>query len=151
MLLGGLTIPIALFMGFYLRLIRPGRVMEVTAIGVVLLLLAIIGGGFVEEMGLANALTLSKETLTLCLVVYGFIASILPVWMLLTPRDYLSTFMKIGVIVLLAVGLVLANPPLANEAITEFGREGTGPVFAGKLFPFVSSPSPVAPSPDSTR
>jgi carbon starvation protein len=133
----GLTIPIALFMGFYLRFLRPGRVMEVTAIGVVLLLLAIIGGGLVEEMGLANALTLSKETLTLCLVVYGFIASILPVWMLLAPRDYLSTFMKVGVIVLFAVGLVLANPPLANEAITEFGREGTGPVFAGKLFPFV--------------
>ena len=131
----GLTIPIALFMGFYLRFIRPGRVMEVTAIGVVLLLLAIIGGGFVEEMGLASALTLSKETLTLCLVVYGFIASILPVWMLLTPRDYLSTFMKIGVIVLLAVGLVLANPPLANEAITEFGREGTGPVFCREAVP----------------
>ena len=133
----GLTIPIALFMGFYLRFLRPGRVMEVTAIGVTLLLLAIIGGGFVEQMGLANALTLSKETLTLCLVVYGFVASILPVWMLLTPRDYLSTFMKIGVIVLLAIGLVLANPLLENEAITEFGRQGTGPVFAGKLFPFV--------------
>src|ERR671917_2601974 len=115
----GLTIPIALFMGFYLRYIRPGRVMEVTAIGVVLLLLAIIGGGFVAEMGLANALTLSKETLTIGLVVYGFIASILPVWMLLTPRDYLSTFMKIGVIVLLAVGVVLAAPVLQNEAVTD--------------------------------
>src|ERR671917_1482546 len=115
----GLTIPIALFMGFYLRFIRPGRVMEVTAIGVVLLLLAIIGGGFVAEMGLANALTLSKETLTIGLVVYGFIASILPVWMLLTPRDYLSTFMKIGVIVLLAVGVVLAAPVLQNEAVTD--------------------------------
>ena len=111
--------------------------MEVTAIGVVLLLLAIIGGGFVEEMGLASTLTLSKETLTLCLVVYGFIASILPVWMLLTPRDYLSTFMKIGVIVLLAVGLVLANPPLRTRQSPSSGVEGTGPVFAGKLFPFV--------------
>ena len=111
----GLTIPIALFMGFYLRFIRPGRVMEVTAIGVALLLLAIIGGGYVDEMGLADALTLSPETLTLCLVVYGFVASILPVWMLLTPRDYLSTFMKIGVIVLLAVGLVIANPLLAER------------------------------------
>lgn len=133
----GLTIPIALFMGFYLRRIRPGRVMEVTIIGVTLLLLAIIGGGYVDEMGLAEALTLSKEQLTLGLVLYGFIASILPVWMLLTPRDYLSTFMKIGVIALLAVGLLLAAPSLQNEAITDFALEGTGPVFAGKLFPFV--------------
>ena len=132
-----LTIPIALFMGFYLRQIRPGRVMEVTAIGVGLLLLAIIGGGYVDQMGLTEALTLSKEQLTLGLVVYGFVASILPVWMLLTPRDYLSTFMKIGVIVLLAVGLVFAAPVLQNEAVTDFAIEGTGPVFAGKLFPFV--------------
>ena len=133
----GLTIPIALFMGYYLRVLRPGRVSEVTAIGVALLLLAIIGGGYVEQMGLEEALTLSKEQLTLGLVVYGFIASILPVWMLLTPRDYLSTFMKIGVIVLLAVGLVLAAPVLQQEAVTDFAIEGTGPVFAGKLFPFV--------------
>ncbi|MBG6097858.1 carbon starvation CstA family protein [Nocardioides sp. WG-D5] len=133
----GLTIPIALFMGFYLRYLRPGRVSEVTVIGVALLLLAIIGGGYVEEMGLADALTLSHETLVVCLVVYGFIASILPVWMLLTPRDYLSTFMKVGVIVLLAVGLVLAAPALQNEAVTDFATNGAGPVFAGKLFPFV--------------
>jgi carbon starvation protein len=133
----GLTIPIALFMGFYLRHLRPGRVAEVTAIGVGLLLLAIVGGGYVEQMGLESALTLSPEQLTLGLVVYGFVASVLPVWMLLTPRDYLSTFMKIGVIVLLAVGLLFAAPVLQNEAITDFAIEGTGPVFAGKLFPFV--------------
>jgi carbon starvation protein len=132
-----LTIPIALFMGFYLRYLRPGRVAEVTAIGVVLLLLAIIGGGYVEQMGLEEALTLSKETLVVALVLYGFVASILPVWMLLTPRDYLSTFMKIGVIVLLAIALVIAAPVLQNEAVTDFAIEGTGPVFAGKLFPFV--------------
>ena len=132
-----LTIPIALFMGFYLRHLRPGRVAEVIAIGVGLLLLAIIGGGYVEQLGLDDALTLSKEQLTLGLVVYGFVASILPVWMLLTPRDYLSTFMKVGVIVLLAVGLLLAAPVLQNEAVTDFAIEGTGPVFAGKLFPFV--------------
>ena len=132
-----LTIPIALFMGYYLRHLRPGRVGEVTAIGVGLLLLAIMGGGYVDEMGLADALTLSKEQLTLGLVIYGFVASILPVWMLLTPRDYLSTFMKIGVIVLLAVGLLFAAPVLQNDAVTDFAREGTGPVFAGKLFPFV--------------
>jgi carbon starvation protein len=132
-----LTIPIALFMGFYVRHIRPGRVMEVTAIGVTLLLIAIAGGSYVDEMGIADAFTLSKESLTICLAVYGFVASILPVWMLLTPRDYLSTFMKIGVIVLLAVGLVLAAPVLQNEAVTPWAVDGTGPVFAGKLFPFV--------------
>ncbi|MCY7399460.1 MAG: carbon starvation protein A [Nocardioides sp.] len=133
----GLTIPIALFMGVYLRYLRPGRVLEATAIGVVLLLLAIIGGGYVETWGLEGPLTLSKETLTICLVVYGFVASILPVWMLLTPRDYLSTFMKIGVIVLLAVGMILATPVLQNDAVSSFATEGNGPVFAGKLFPFL--------------
>ncbi|WP_205314665.1 carbon starvation CstA family protein [Nocardioides houyundeii] len=133
----GLTIPIALFMGFYLRHLRPGRVFEVTLIGVALLLAAIVGGGYVDQLGLEGALTLTKEQLTLALVVYGFVASILPVWMLLTPRDYLSTFMKVGVIVLLAVGLVLAAPSLQQEAVTDFAREGNGPVFAGKLFPFV--------------
>ncbi len=132
----GLTIPIALFMGFYLRYLRPGRVLETTAIGVVLLLLAIVGGGYVDQLGLGDALTLSKEHLVIALVVYGFVASILPVWMLLTPRDYLSTFMKIGVIVLLAVGLVIAAPTLQADAVTSFAVDGDGPVFAGKLFPF---------------
>ncbi|WP_380168797.1 carbon starvation CstA family protein [Jannaschia sp. R86511] len=132
-----LTIPIALFMGVYLRIIRPGRVLEATGIGVVLLLLAIVGGGYVEAWGLGDALTLTPETLVVALVVYGFVASVLPVWMLLTPRDYLSTFMKIGVIVLLAVALLLARPVLANEAVTSFATEGDGPVFAGSLFPFV--------------
>lgn len=132
-----LTIPIALFMGVYLRVIRPGRVLEATAIGVVLLLLAIVGGGWVQSSGLAGTFTLSKETLVVALVVYGFVASVLPVWMLLTPRDYLSTFMKIGVIVLLAVALLLARPVLANQAVTDFALEGDGPVFAGSLFPFV--------------
>ena len=131
----GLTIPIALFMGFYLRHLRPGRVAEVTAIGVGLLLLAIIGGGYVEEMGLADALTLSKEQLTLGLVIYGFVASILPVWMLLTPRDYLSTFMKVGVIVLLAVGLMLAAPVLQNEAVTDFAHRGHRPGLRRQALP----------------
>ncbi|GAA4981108.1 carbon starvation CstA family protein [Kineococcus glutinatus] len=132
-----LTVPIALFMGVYLRTIRPGRVLEATGIGVVLLLAAIIGGGYVEQLGLAESLTLSKESLVVALVVYGFVASVLPVWLLLTPRDYLSTFMKVGVIVLLAAALLLARPVLANDAITTFAREGNGPVFAGSLFPFV--------------
>ena len=133
----GMTIPIALFMGVYLRRIRPGQVLEATAIGVALLLLAIVGGGIIDDTSLGESLTLSKEWLVLALVVYGFVASVLPVWLLLTPRDYLSTFMKIGVIVLLAVGLVISRPVLQNEAVTEFATEGTGPVFAGKLFPFV--------------
>ena len=132
----GLTIPIALLMGFYLRR-RPGAVLQVTAIGVVLLLLAIAGGSYVEEMGLEGALTLEKETITLLLIVYGFVASILPVWMLLTPRDYLSTFMKVGVIVLLAVGLILAAPKLSAPGVSDFATSGEGPVFAGKVFPFV--------------
>ena len=132
-----LTIPIALFMGVYLRRLRPGRVLEATGIGVALLLLAIIGGGWIEDTALGDALTLSKEWLVLALVIYGFVASVLPVWLLLTPRDYLSTFMKIGVIVLLAISLIVARPVLQAEAVTDFAREGTGPVFAGSLFPFV--------------
>ncbi len=133
----GLTIPIALFMGFYLRYLRPGRVLEVTGIGVALLLFAIISGGWIANTGLGDTLTLSKETLTVALVVYGFVASVLPVWMLLTPRDYLSTFMKVGVIVLLAIGLVIAAPSLKAPPLSDFALPGTGPVFSGSLFPFV--------------
>ncbi len=132
-----MTIPIALFMGFYLRVLRPGRVMETTAIGVALLLLAIVAGGWVQDSSLAGAFTLSPETLALCLIGYGFFASVLPVWMLLAPRDYLSTFMKIGTIALLAVGIVVTLPLMQNEPVTKFASSGEGPVFAGALFPFV--------------
>ncbi|WP_326636001.1 carbon starvation protein A [Streptosporangium sp. NBC_01755] len=132
-----MTIPIALFMGFYQRVLRPGRVMETTVIGVVLLLLAIVGGSWVQESAWADAFTLSPQTLVICLVIYGFLASVLPVWMLLAPRDYLSTFMKVGTIGLLAVGVIIVAPPLQNEAITKFAVSGTGPVFAGSLFPFL--------------
>ena len=132
-----MTIPIALFMGFYMRVIRPGRVLETTAIGVGLLMLAIVAGGWVDDSSWADTFTLSPETLAICLVVYGFFASVLPVWMLLAPRDYLSTFMKIGVILMLAVGIVVTAPMLENEAVTEFASSGEGPVFAGALFPFV--------------
>ncbi len=132
-----MTIPIALFMGFYMRVIRPGRVLETTLIGVALLLLAIVAGGWVDQSGLADTFTLSPEALTFWLIGYGFLASVLPVWMLLAPRDYLSTFMKVGVIGLLAIGVFIAAPMLQNEAITDFAREGNGPVFAGSLFPFV--------------
>jgi carbon starvation protein len=134
-----MTIPIAFFMGFYLRVLRPGRVIETTAIGVALLLLAIVAGGWVQEAdgALAEFFTLSPETLVICLIVYGFAASVLPVWMLLAPRDYLSTFMKIGTIALLALGIVFTLPVLQNESVSEFATSGDGPVFAGSLFPFV--------------
>jgi carbon starvation protein len=133
-----MTIPIAFFMGFYMRLIRPGKVIETTAIGVVLLLVAIVAGGFIDDSeSLSEFFTLSPETLVICLVIYGFLASVLPVWMLLAPRDYLSTFMKIGTIVLLAIGILVTLPVLENEAVTDFASSGEGPVFAGALFPFV--------------
>jgi carbon starvation protein len=132
-----MTIPIALFMGFYMRNIRPGRVVETSLIGVALLLLAIVAGGWVQNSSWAEAFTLDPRTLVICLVVYGFAASVLPVWMLLAPRDYLSTFMKIGTIVLLALGVIFTAPTLQTAAFTEFAFTGTGPVFAGSLFPFV--------------
>ncbi|MEV4158658.1 carbon starvation CstA family protein [Nonomuraea dietziae] len=132
-----MTIPIALFMGFYLRTIRPGRVVETTVIGVALLILAIIAGGWVQESSWAATFTLSPSALALWLIAYGFVAAVLPVWMLLAPRDYLSTFMKIGTIVLLAVGVAITLPSLQNTAFTEFAFTGKGPVFAGSLFPFV--------------
>jgi carbon starvation protein len=132
-----MTIPIALFMGFYMRSIRPGRVVETSLIGVALLLLAIVAGGWVQNSSWAEAFTLDPRTLVICLVIYGFAASVLPVWMLLAPRDYLSTFMKIGTIVLLALGVVFTAPVLNTAAFTEFAFSGDGPVFAGSLFPFV--------------
>ncbi|NRQ31454.1 carbon starvation protein A [Nonomuraea sp. NN258] len=132
-----MTIPIALFMGFYLRVLRPGRVVETTAIGVALLLLAIVAGGWVQESSWAPIFTLSPSALSLWLIAYGFIAAVLPVWMLLAPRDYLSTFMKIGTIALIAVGIAITMPVMKTTAFTEFAFNGEGPVFAGSLFPFV--------------
>ncbi|MFF5186077.1 carbon starvation CstA family protein [Streptomyces sp. NPDC000345] len=132
-----MTIPIALFMGFYLRYLRPGRVVETSFIGVALLLLAILGGGWVQNSSLAGYFVWSPTTLVFCLVGYGFVASVLPVWMLLAPRDYLSTFMKVGTIALMAVGVVIAAPTLKAGAVTEFASTGAGPVFAGSLFPFL--------------
>ncbi|MBE1547045.1 carbon starvation protein [Mycobacterium sp. OAS707] len=133
-----MTIPIALFMGVYLRFLRPGRVSEVSLIGVVLLLLAVISGGWVAETSWgADWFTLSKVALSWCIIIYGFAASVLPVWLLLAPRDYLSTFMKVGTIALLAIGILLARPIMEAPAISQFATKGTGPVFAGSLFPFL--------------
>ncbi len=132
-----MTIPIALFMGFYMRSIRPGRVIETSLIGVALLLLAIVAGGWVQNSSWADTFTLAPTTLVIFLIIYGFAASVLPVWMLLAPRDYLSTFMKIGTIALLAIGVIFTAPVLNTDAFTEFAFTGAGPVFAGSLFPFV--------------
>ncbi|MGW1715188.1 carbon starvation CstA family protein [Streptomyces sp. NPDC002156] len=132
-----MTIPIALFMGFWMHVVRPGRVVETSLIGVALLLLAIVGGSWIQNSSLADTFTLSPTTLVFCLVGYGFVASVLPVWMLLAPRDYLSTFMKIGTIALLAVGVVMAAPVMRADAVSDFASSGAGPVFAGSLFPFL--------------
>ncbi|BBZ34538.1 carbon starvation CstA family protein [Mycolicibacterium confluentis] len=133
-----MTIPIAIFMGLYLRFLRPGRVSEVSLIGVVLLLLAVVSGGWVAETAWgADWFTLSKVTLSWCIIIYGLAASVLPVWLLLAPRDYLSTFMKVGTIALLAVGILLARPLMEAPAISQFATRGDGPVFAGSLFPFL--------------
>ncbi|MDQ3862305.1 MAG: carbon starvation protein A, partial [Actinomycetota bacterium] len=133
-----MTIPIAVLMGFYLRFLRPGRVLEVSLIGVGLLILAIIGGGWIAESSpYAAAWTFTPNQLTLALIIYGFVASVLPVWVLLAPRDYLSTFMKIGTIALLAIGIAITLPPMHMPRFTEFAFNGQGPVFAGQLFPFV--------------
>lgn len=132
-----MTIPIALFMGFYLRVLRPGKVAEVSVIGVVLLVIAIMAGGWVQDSSWASVFTLSPSALALWLIAYGFIAAVLPVWMLLAPRDYLSTFMKIGTIALMAVGILVTMPAMQNSAFTDFAFNGEGPVFAGSLFPFV--------------
>jgi carbon starvation protein len=133
-----MTIPIAILMGVYLRFLRPGRVIEVSLIGVALLILAIIGGGWISESSpFADAWTFSGNQITFALIAYGFIASVLPVWVLLAPRDYLSTFMKIGTILLLAIGIAITLPAMQMPRVTEFASTGEGPVFAGPLFPFV--------------
>jgi carbon starvation protein len=133
-----MTIPIAIFMGLYLRFLRPGRVSEVTLLGVALLLLAIVSGNWVAQTAWgAEWFSLSPVVLSWCIIVYGFAASVLPVWFLLAPRDYLSTFMKVGTIALLAIGIAIARPVMAAPAVSQFAASGTGPVFAGSLFPFL--------------
>ncbi|MGA7695237.1 MAG: carbon starvation CstA family protein [Candidatus Sulfotelmatobacter sp.] len=131
-----MTMPIALLMGVYLRRIRPGKVLEVSGLGFVLVLAAIWGGQYVSQNAvLARMFTFSAPTLAILIMIYGFAASALPVWLLLAPRDYLSTFVKLGTIALLGVGIVALHPTLHMPALTRF-VDGTGPVFAGKIFPF---------------
>ena len=130
------TIPIALFMGVYMRYLRPGKIMEVSIIGFVLMMAAIIFGENIAQSSLAPLFTLDGKQLVWALVIYGFVASVLPVWLLLAPRDYLSTFLKIGVIAGLALAIVFTMPDLKMPAVTQF-VDGTGPVFKGSLFPFL--------------
>jgi carbon starvation protein len=131
-----MTIPIALLMGVYLRRLRPGRVLETSAIGFVLVLAAIWGGQWASQHpAVAKYFTMTAPALAIAIILYGFAASALPVWLLLAPRDYLSTFVKLGTIGLLALGIVAMHPTLHMPPLTRF-IDGTGPVFAGKIFPF---------------
>ena len=133
-----MTIPIALFMGCYLRFLRPRRVAEVSLIGFALLMLAVASGDWVSETSWgASWLNLSAVAVSWLIISYGFVASVLPVWLLLAPRDYLSTFMKFGAIALLAVGICIAHPIMQAPAISRFAASGDGPVFPGSLFPFL--------------
>jgi carbon starvation protein len=132
----GATIPIALFMGWYMRFIRPGKVLETTLIGLILLLFALVGGRWVDEHPLlASWFTFTGPQIAIMVILYGFAASVLPVWLLLAPRDYLSTFIKIGTVVALAVGIIALRPEIHLPALTRF-VDGTGPIFAGSVFPF---------------
>ncbi|HTT03428.1 MAG TPA: carbon starvation CstA family protein [Steroidobacteraceae bacterium] len=131
------TIPIALLVGVYVRNVRPGRVLEASLIGVILLLLGVLGGGWVDQSAsLRSLFDSSGPSLAGFVIAYGWIAAILPVWLLLAPRGYLSTFLKLGVIVLLAFAIVVIRPELKMPALTQF-IDGTGPIFGGKIFPFV--------------
>jgi len=131
------TIPIAVLIGFYLRNIRPGRVIEGSLIGLALLLLGVAGGGWISDSPtLAAMFDWDGKSLAWFVIIYGFVAAILPVWLLLAPRDYLSTFLKLGTVALLAIAIVFMNPQIHMPALTQF-VDGTGPVVAGKIFPFV--------------
>jgi carbon starvation protein len=131
------TIPIALMIGMFMRHLRPGRVLEGTAIGVVLLLAAVFGGGWIDDHPTLRVwFDYDAPALALMVIAYGFAAAVLPVWLLLAPRDYLSTFMKIGTIVALAIAIVILNPQVKMPAVTQF-IDGTGPIFGGNVFPFV--------------
>jgi carbon starvation protein len=131
------TIPVAMLVGLYMRTLRPGRVAEGSLIGVSLLLLSVVGGGWIDQQPALRALfDHDGPTLAWFVMGYGFLAAILPVWLLLAPRDYLSTFLKLGTVALLAIAILLTHPELKLPALTRF-VDGTGPIFAGKLFPFV--------------
>src|SRR5579883_2028246 len=131
------TIPAAVLVGLYLRMWRPGRVLEGTVLGAALILLALVGGGWIDHQEwLRGWFDYSGLALAGFVIIYGFLAAILPVWLLLAPRDYLSTFLKLGTVILLGVAVVIAHPMIKMPAVTQF-VDGTGPLFGGKVFPFV--------------
>ncbi len=131
-----MTIPIALLMGIYLRFLRPGKVLETSLMGFILVMAAVVGGQYIAQVPwLAALFTFDARHLAWMIIAYGFAASVLPVWLLLAPRDYLSTFIKLGTILLLALGILAVRPTLAMPALSRF-IDGTGPVFSGKIFPF---------------
>ena len=132
------TMPIALFMGVYMRYIRPGKIGEISVVGLILLLGSIwLGGHVAADPVWGPAFTFTAKQITWMLIGYGFIASVLPVWLLLAPRDYLSTFLKIGTIIALAVGILIVMPELKMPAMTQFAASGDGPVWKGGMFPFL--------------
>ena len=132
------TMPIAILMGLYMRYIRPGKIGEISVVGLVLLLAAIwLGGKVAADPSWGPALTFTKVQITWMMIGYGFVASVLPVWLLLAPRDYLSTFLKIGTIIALAIGILIVMPDLKMPALTEYAHTGKGPVWTGGLFPFL--------------
>ena len=131
-----MTIPIALFMGVWMFKLRPGKTVEATVMGVILLTLAAVLGRYIPGSSFASWFTFDRKVLTLLLCGYGFLASVLPVWLLLSPRDYLSSIMKISVIGLLAIGLMIVAPEIKMPAFTEFVKGG-GPIIPGKLFPYL--------------
>ena len=131
------TIPIAILVGFYMRFIRPGRVLEATAIGVILLLMAVYLGSVIDNSeSLRSYFDHSGLFLAWALIIYGFIAAVLPIWMLLAPRDYLSTFVKLGTVIFLAIAIAILQPEIKMPAVTQF-TDGSGPIFGGSVFPFV--------------
>ncbi len=130
------TIPIALIMGIWMFRIRKGKTLEATVFGIVLLVLAVVIGRYIPDSQFASWFTFNHKTLTIIIAVYGFLASVLPVWLLLSPRDYLSSIMKISVIGLLAIGLIIVAPEIKMPAFTEFGKGG-GPIIPGRLFPYL--------------
>ncbi|HHY79377.1 MAG TPA: carbon starvation protein A [Thermoanaerobacter sp.] len=130
------TIPIAIFMGIYMKWIRPDDVKGATIIGVTLLILSVVAGPYIEHTALARYLTFSQKEMTVILASYGFIAAVLPVWLLLVPRDYLSTYMKLGVMLLLAIGVIIVNPEIKMPAVTQYVAGG-GPIIPGKVWPYV--------------
>src|SRR5262249_39486495 len=132
----GVTIPIGLFMGFYMFVWRKGQIKEATIIGVALMFFGVIFGKNIAASSVAHLFLLTPHQIVIALALYGFAASVIPVWMLLTPRAYLSTYMKISVILFLALGVILVNPKLEAPAFSQF-TGGGGPIIPGPLFPFV--------------